>query len=402
MMSPVDRPQGQSGFSDRTADELAAAGATWTAREIAQQPVLWQQVAALADSRRTELERFLMPLLADPELRIVLTGAGTSAYIGNCLAPALSRHLGRRIEAIATTDLVAGPERWLQRDVPTLVVSFARSGNSPESVATLEICERFLARAHHLIVTCNADGALAVSGPRLRDACGLVLPEAANDRGFAMTSSFSSMLVAAAVTFGLLDTSSVAALARAAATTMTRSHPVAERLASRRFERVVFLGSNELRGLASEAALKLLELTDGRTVAIADSVLGVRHGPKTFINSGTLVVVLLSNDPYARAYDRDLLRELQRDAHAGEILAIGTRRESLDTIEQLELDHPGDAGDLEVALLDVLFAQIFGLRQSLMLGITPDRPNAAGVVNRVVQGVTIHRWPAGDSDVPRR
>jgi tagatose-6-phosphate ketose/aldose isomerase len=165
---------------------------------------------------------------------------------------------------------------------------------------------------------------------------------------------------------------------------------------------VVFLGSNELRGLASEAALKLLELTDGRTVAIADSVLGFRHGPKTVINSGTLVVVLLSNDPYARAYDRDLLRELQRDAHAGEILAVGTRRESLDTIEQLELDHPGDASDLEVALLDVLFAQIFGLRQSLMLGITPDQPNAAGVVNRVVQGVTIHRWPAGDSDVPRR
>jgi tagatose-6-phosphate ketose/aldose isomerase len=394
MTDSADLAPDRSGFADRTADDLAAAGATWTAREIAQQPTVWQQVAALVDTRREKLERFLAPLLADRALRIVLTGAGTSAYIGDCLAPALSRHLQRRVEAIATTDLVAGPERWLQRDVPTLVVSFARSGNSPESVATLDLCERLLDRVHHLIVTCNAEGALARSESRLRDACVLVLPEATNDRGFAMTSSFTSMLVTASVVFGLLTAAGVVALACAGAATMARSHAFAERLASRRFERVVFLGSNELRGLASEAALKLLELTDGRTVAMADSVLGFRHGPKTVINAGTLVVVMLSNDLYARAYDRDLLGELHRDARAGKVLAIGTRREPLDSVEQLDLDHPGDASDIEIALLDALFAQILALRQSLALGITPDRPNASGVVNRVVQGVTIHRWPA--------
>ena len=130
--------------------------------EIAQQPVVWQQVARLLEREQPRLDRYLMPLLADPALRVVLTGAGTSAFIGECLAPALARHLQRRVDAIATTDLVTGPHLYLQRDVPTLLaLSFARSGNSPESVATIDLAEQLVDQRHHLIFTCNADGELA-------------------------------------------------------------------------------------------------------------------------------------------------------------------------------------------------------------------------------------------------
>jgi tagatose-6-phosphate ketose/aldose isomerase len=182
---------------------------------------------------------------------------------------------------------------------------------------------------------------------------------------------------------------------------MARAHPLAERLAEQRFERVVYLGSNELRGLAFEAALKLLELTDGRTVAVGDSVLGFRHGPKTIINGRTLVVLFQSIDSYARAYERDLLAELRRDACAGAVLALGARSDVRDST-QPAFEGVDCASDIEVALLSVLFAQIYALRQSLTLGLTPDRPNAAGVVNRVVQGVTIHPWPQDQVDVPGR
>ena len=130
---------------------LAARGAAWTAREIAQQPAVWLQVAQLVGARtRASSTRFLAPLLANPALRIVLTGAGTSAFVGDCLAPALALQLGRRVDAIATTDSSAGPQRCLQADVPTLLVSFARSGNSPESVAAIELADRLLDRVHHL------------------------------------------------------------------------------------------------------------------------------------------------------------------------------------------------------------------------------------------------------------
>ena len=389
-------------FPGRTAEDLEACGAAWTAREIAQQPEMWRQVAELVRRERAGLEQLLAPLLANEPLRIILSGAGTSAFIGACLAPALGARLGRRVDAVATTDLVCDPQQHLRRDLPTLLVSFARSGNSPESVGAVDLAERALDRASHLVVTCNAEGALARRAAGLPDARVLLLPDAANDRGFAMTSSFSSMLLAAALAFRVVPANSVPRLAHACETAMPRVHALAQTLVARRFERVVFLGSNALRGLAAEAALKVLELTDGRTVAISESALGFRHGPKTIINERTLIVVLPSNDAYARAYDRDLLAELRREARAGAIVAVGAGFSDLDGVDGVEYDGMEAASDLEIALLDVVFAQVLALRQSLELGLTPDVPNAAGVVNRVVQGVTIHQWHGDGGDVPRR
>jgi tagatose-6-phosphate ketose/aldose isomerase len=366
-----------------------APGGESTASEIAQQPDVWLDIAALVERERPRLEAFLAPKLANPRIRVVLTGAGTSSYIGGCLAPALSQRLGRRVDAIATTDIVSGPHLYLQRDVPTLMVSFARSGESPESVAALDLAQRALDEVHHLVITCNAGGALALQMARASNACVLVLPENTHDRAFAMTSSFTGMLLAAALTFGAIARERVATLARACAVALPLVHPLAESLAARKFERAVFLGSNGLQALAAEAALKLLELTDGRTVALAQSTLGFRHGPKTIVNDRTLVVVFVSNDPYTRTYDLDLLDELRREARAGAIIAVGA---SELTGDRLELNGMSGASDLELALIDIVFAQALGLRQSLQYGLTPDNPNAAGVVSRVVKGVRIYPW----------
>ena len=312
--------------------------------------------------------------LGMPELRIVPDRARAA-------------DLGVSVESIATTDIVSGPDRRLQRDVPTLLVSFARSGNSPESVASVDLAERFVTNVHHLIITCNPEGDLAKRATQLRSARVLVLPDATNDRSFAMTSSFSSMVLLAALLLGVIRDHSVPALCRAADALLPNAWTLAQRLAGREFQRVIYLGSNELSALACEAALKLLELTDGQVVASSQSTLGFRHGPKTIINNRSLVVLMLSNDAYARAYDADLLAELRRDARAGEVLALSARDG-----EAIRIEGMADANDLELALLYVIVAQTFAMTQSLALGLSPDRPNAAGVVNRVVQGVRIHRW----------
>ncbi|HEY5754253.1 MAG TPA: SIS domain-containing protein [Steroidobacter sp.] len=382
--------------------ELQARGAEWTAREIAQQPQVWPQVERLVAEQRAQLDRFLQPLLAKSSLRVVMSGAGTSSFIGDCLVLALAVRLQRRVEAIATTDLVSAPHLQLQSEVPTLLVSFARSGNSPESVAAVDFAERAVADVHHLIVTCNADGELAKRASHLRSAYLIVLPDATNDRSFAMTSSFTSMLLTAALAFGVVRPESVASVATAAAKVLQQASPIAERLVAREFQRVVYLGSNALRGLASEAALKLLELTDGKIVALADSTLGFRHGPKTVINDKTLVVVMMSNDAYTRAYDLDLLAELRRDARAGAILALSARQDGLPEGDNVVYDGLRDSDDLELAFAHILVAQSYALLQSLALGLTPDRPNAAGVVNRVVQGVIIHPWSERREHVSRR
>jgi tagatose-6-phosphate ketose/aldose isomerase len=392
-----------NGFPGLPAAELESRGAGWTAREIAQQPEVWTEVGAVVARSRETLDRFLHPLAGNPHLRIVLTGAGTSAYIGDCLAPALSARLRRRVEAIATTDLLSGPDLRLPSDGPTLLVSFARSGNSPESVAAVELAERLLAgRVFHLVITCNADGALASRARRQANALVLLMPEAAHDRGFAMTSSFSAMLVAGALAFRLIGDDAPHRLALAAGEFLGPATALSGRLVTRGFERVVYLGSNELRGLASEAALKLLELTDGRVVAASDSSLGFRHGPKTIINGRTLVVVMLSNNDYARAYDVDLLLELEREDRAGGLLALAGRQDGIGGVEKLIIPGMRQAPDLELAPLFVMFAQGYALLQSLELGLTPDRPDPAGTVNRVVQGVTIHPWDGAGGHVPRR
>lgn len=380
--------------------DLDRRGAAHTAREIAQQPEVWRAVHALVASRREALDAFLQPLLARPDLRIVLTGAGSSAFIGQCLAPALLQQLGARpgirVEAIATTDIVSNPAQCLQPGVPTLLVSFARSGNSPESLAAVDLADATVDECHHLAVTCAAEGTLARRLDAHARAQVLLLPDETHDRAFAMTSSFTGMLLAAAWAFGL-PLATPQALGDAATRLLASEADRLVALSEQPFERVVVLGSNGLKGLAHEAALKILELTDGRLVALADSPLGFRHGPKTVLNERTLVLILMSNDSYTCRYDQDLLRELRRQGR-GRVVALSTAAlNGTDALSEdnVLLDLPANVPDLALAPVALVFGQCLALLASLKLGITPDNPSASGTVTRVVSGVTIHPHPQG-------
>ena len=360
---------------------------SWTRREILQQPATLRATQAVLEAGRAGIEAFLTPLLAMPDLRIMLCGAGTSAFIGECLAPWLTASLGRPVEAVATTDIVGAPHLFLSATRPTLMVSFGRSGNSPESIAAVELADKSGAPIHHLLITCNAEGALS------RRASGnshvVVLPEATHDRAFAMTSSFSAMLLAALSIFTGIGAmhDRVEAIADTVAAMLAQSEDVVAGLAARGFERVVYLGSGIFQGLARESALKLLELTDGAVPTMFDSSLGFRHGPKTIVTAGTLIMVFVSNDSLTRLYDLDMIEELRTDAHRGTVIAVTTQPTG-----GAELLVPGAVAfsDVDMLFSFVVPAQLFGLHYALHLGRTPDQPNATGTVNRVVQGVHIH------------
>jgi tagatose-6-phosphate ketose/aldose isomerase len=359
----------------------------WTRREIFQQAETLCATQALLAASRGEIEAFLAPLLAKPDLRIMLAGAGTSAFIGECLAATLTRATGRRVEAVATTDIVSAPYLYLEAETPTLVVSFGRSGNSPESIAAVELIDARVAGAHHLIITCNAEGALAKR--RGDDARVVVLPEATHDRGFAMTSSFSAMMYSALAIFTGIDSfgDRIDGIAQAVEQVLADTESRMATLAARGFSRVVYLGSGAFKGLAREAALKLLELTDGALVTAYDSTLGFRHGPKTIVNGDTLVLVFVSNDPLTRAYDLDLIAELRADKVAGAVLAVSAQSMAGETLVVRGLDK---AADCDLLFPYIIPAQLFALHASLERGLTPDTPNKTGTVNRVVQGVRIH------------
>jgi len=377
------------GLDEATLERL---GGLWTAREIAQQPAMLRETQALLAERREEIEAFLSPLLAKPDLRVILTGAGTSAFIGECLAPVLSTRLRRRVEAIPTTDLVSAPNLYFEARTPTLLVSFGRSGNSPESVAAVDLADRLVGDLHHLVVTCNPDGALASYGRRARGLT-VQLPEATHDRSFAMTSSFSSMTYAALALFSGVEVMGerVEAVARAMQSAIADHTGVMRALADEDYERVVFLGSHIFQGVAREAGLKLLELTNGALVTMFDSPLGFRHGPKTIVNGRTLIVVFFSNNAYTRSYDLDLLYELRGDGDAARVVAI-TAQDGVGLAKGDEIAIRGleAAEDADLLFPFIVAPQIFAFFQSLRLGLRPDKPNTSGTVNRVVQGVRIH------------
>jgi tagatose-6-phosphate ketose/aldose isomerase len=375
----------------------AALAGTATYREVLQQPEVWRETARILRGQREELDAFLAPLLAREDLRIVLTGAGTSAFAGQIAAPSLGARLGRRVDAVATTDLVSHPGAYLPQDVPTLLVSFARSGDSPESIAATELADRLLGDVSHLIVTCNPKGALNLGHRERAGSFVLLMPERAHDEGFAMTSSFTSMLLAVLLAFRGDDESVVDALAGGAEQLIAQQDRIAQ-LAVPVPQRLVYLGGGPLTGLARESALKLLELTAGSIVAYFDSSLGFRHGPKAVLDARTgersLAVVYRSADPYSGAYDEDIVRELRGSLGADRVLTVSPGRPGRD--EQAAggadfvLDGLAALDDAYLAVAYVVFAQLLALNCSAALGLTPDNPFPAGDVNRVVKGVTIH------------
>ena len=372
--------------------ELERLGGLWTAREIAHQPAMLRETQGLLVAHQAEIEACLQPLLARPDLRIILTGAGTSAFAGECLAPVLSAQLGRRVEAVATTDLVSAPRLYFEPDTPTLLVSFGRSGNSPESVAAIELANRLVADMSNLVVTCNADGALATFGRGPRGLT-ILLPEPTHDRSFAMTSSFTSMTYAVLAAFSGIAAMNgrIDAIANGAEKVIADYTSVMRAVAAEGYERVVYLGSHIFKGLAQEAGLKLLELTNGALVTMFDTPLGFRHGPKTIVNDRTLIVVFFSNDAYTRSYDTDLLGELRRDNDAARVIAV-TAQGGLGLPEQDEVRVAGleAADDVDLLFAYIIAPQMLAFFESLRFGLRPDKPNTSGTVNRVVQGVQIH------------
>ena len=360
--------------------------------EIGQQPDVWREVSKRYDPSVAE---FLDQLIARPDIRIILTGAGSSAFIGEIAAPTLRRHLGRRVEAVPTTDIVATPFDLLEPHTPTLLVSFGRSGNSPESLATTQLADELVDHIWHLVLTCDRDGELGRTHTGRAHSRVVYMPERTNDTGFAMTSSLTSMLLTCLRLLGPAAASDGETLATAAEY-MANLQADIRTLAQAKKLRFIYLGSGPLEGLARESALKLLELTAGEVVTYFDSPLGFRHGPKSALDADTLVTVYVSTDPYTRRYDLDIIAEIR--AQLGQDAVNVISAEPIPESHGSAIVLPGldGLGDALVALPYLIFAQYLALFTSLEHGKTPDNPFPSGEVNRVVQGVTIYPMTKGE------
>ncbi len=376
-------------------DERARLGLLHTPREIAQQPATWLSTFARIEERSAEVRAFLSSagVGGAPGARpvVFLVGAGTSDYIGRSVAAVVRRRWRCETLAVPSTDLLTSMDEFAD-DQPRLWISFSRSGDSSEGVAVLEHAIERHPEVKHLIVTCNAEGRMAREFGGRPNVLSIVLDDAVNDRGLAMTSSFTNMVVAGQCLAHAFELDAyrptVERLAEAGASVLPRAADTADRLVETGFSKACFLGTGALAGAAAEAALKLLELTAGRVTTYSESFLGVRHGPLSAVDRETLVVAFVSSDARRRGYEADLLGEIREKRLAKAILYVGAAGEAADELLAVP-DLGADADDYR-PVVDVVVAQLLGLFSSLRLGLTPDAPSPTGAISRVVSQVRIH------------
>ena len=385
--------------------EKAARGLSYTPAEIAQQPNTWLSTFEVFRKRRAEISEFLSlaGLYESPKSRptVFLIGAGTSDYVGQSLTYLLRKCWACEVIAVPSTDLLTHMDELAILEKKYLWISFSRSGDSPEGVAVLERARRRRPDIYQLVISCNEKGRMIgenEGAPRLLT---ISLDDAVNDRGLAMTSSFSNMVVFGQCLAHVHDPAKyedvLLQLVRAGKELLPLAADCAALSAKEGYVKACFVGSGPLRGVARECALKLLELSAGKTLTRSESVLGLRHGPMAALDKNTLFVCFLAGNRRVQLYELDLLAEIGQKQLVGSriVVAGGESDGEIPDINSFAEHYLRPAAAATIAdeyrpPVDVMVGQLLGLFFSLHWNLRPDCPSPNGVISRVVQNVNIH------------
>jgi len=377
--------------------ERESLGLAHTLREILQQPQTWRRTYQKVQKFSTRIEEFLnkagLGMRRPIPLNVLLVGAGTSDYIGKSVCALLQKEWSCNVQAVPSTDLLTNVEDHILPDVDHLWISFSRSGDSSEGVAVLEEALPARPRIRHLVVTCNQNGKMARLGDR-DNVLSLVLDDAVNDRGLAMTSSFSNMVIVGQALAHIRNLGAYGSIVESMTASASIALPVivnmCQRMVDEGFSKVCFLGTGPLKAAAIESGLKVIELTAGRVVGLTESFLGLRHGPLSAIDRDTLVVGFLSAAARRRAFELDLLQEICTKKITEKCLIVAPTAVTDGFENKLYFQLPELISDLYLPPLFVLVGQLLGLSASVREGLRPDEPSPHGAISRVVTHVTIH------------
>mgnify|MGYP001690372730 FL=1 len=373
-----------------------------TAKEILQQPKLWKETLEIFRNSEKSLKEYFKKIGFGKEFDIVFTGAGTSEYVGNILEPLLNKNETGEFKSIATTDILNNPLNYMKKNKKTLVVSFARSGDSPESAGVIDIADKIIDEVYHLFITCNKEGALAKRAEGNEKIFLLLMPEESNDKGFAMTSSFSCMLLSGILAFSKNSEEVIEEMLKIidiAEKELKNKYVEIKEIAEQEHKRIVVLGSGILKGLAQELSLKVMELSAGKVVSVNNTTLGFRHGPKAIVNEETIVFELVNQDEYAMKYDEGLLEEMSEDKSADKLIAYNISNNNSIEESTYKVIKPDESDrekiknrELASLFIYLIYGQTYAFFKSQYLGNTTDNPFPSGEVNRVVKKFKVHEF----------
>ncbi|ABF39670.1 galactosamine 6-phosphate isomerase AgaS [Candidatus Koribacter versatilis Ellin345] len=385
-----------SALMELAQEEKASRGLLHTPAEIAQQPETWQGTYARVDRQKSALREFLGVSLS-ATTTVYLIGAGTSDYIGRALCSVLRQKWQCDVIAVPSTELITNLENYVLPRRNYLWISFSRSGDSSEGVGVLDLAITKYPAIRHLIVGCNKDGKMAQMCADRDNCYVLLLDDATNDRGLAMTSSFTNMVIAGHCLANIDDLSAyrplVESLIGMAREMLHVAPPIALEISKLRLRKACYVGSGAQAATATECALKTVEMSAGTIHTMAESTMGLRHGPMSALGDDSLFVAFVSSDERRQRYELDLIKEIHRKQLGRVRVAIAPPNldELVDYCEHvITLDAPPDFPDDYRVPVDVIFGQLVGLFSSIQAGLQPDRPSPNGAITRVVSDVNIY------------
>jgi tagatose-6-phosphate ketose/aldose isomerase len=380
--------------------EKAKRGLVHTPREIAQQPDTWGKTFELFCNQRAGIQDFLESAGVRGEsgspVIVYLVGAGTSDYTGRAISCLLRKHWQCEVIAVPSTDLLTQMDQMILPGRKYLLVSFSRSGDSSEGVAVLEKARERFPNIHHIVISSNPNGRMLKDSDGHPNTLGICMIDEANDRGLAMTSSFSNMVIFGQCMAHIQNIDGYEPVLRklvaAGKSLLPRAADCAASVAKQGYTKACFVGSGTLREVARESALKVLEMTAGKTLTMTESALGLRHGPMAALDDQSLFVCFLSGDKGVQGYERDLLREIGMKKIARRRIVVGGSELATDSYAEDYLAPAGVTGiaDEYRAPVDVMFGQLLGLFSSMQWKLMPDSPSPGGVITRVVEKVNIY------------
>jgi tagatose-6-phosphate ketose/aldose isomerase len=382
------------------AAEKAKRGLVHTPAEIAHQPDTWGKTFELFLSERENIQKFLsdagMTGAGPSEVIVYLVGAGTSDYTGRAISCLLRKRWQCEVIAVPSTDLLTQMEQMILPGRKYLWISFSRSGDSSEGVAVLEKARERYPDIYHIVISSNPNGRMLKDSAGDSKTLGICMIDEANDRGLAMTSSFSNMVIFGQCMSHIKNIDGYEPVLRklvaAGKSLLPRAADCAVSVAKQGYTKACFVGSGTLREVARESALKLLEMTAGKTLTMTESALGLRHGPMAALDNQSLFVCFLSGDKGVQGYERDLLREIGAKKIARRRIVVGGGELTTDSYAEDYLSPAGVTGiaDEYRAPVDVIFGQLLGLFSSIQWKLMPDSPSPDGVITRVIEKVHIY------------
>lgn len=322
-----------------------------TGREISSQVEAWQDAHTAVHLATSDLQSLWQQGEYDS---VIFTGCGSTHYLAMSAAGLFQRATGVISRAVPCSELLLHPT-LVYGARKTLLVTISRSGATSE---TVQAAEKFKTnfQSDIIVISCYDD-------KPLNDFATINLAaRAGQEISIAQTRSFSSMLVMAeglalAASGNPLPPQFSSTLSAQVDAMHTRALEYAD---PDRYQRVFYLGSGALYGLACEAMLKMKEMS--LTSAEAFHPMEFRHGPKSMVDDQTLIIGLLN----AHTYTAEI-------AVMNEMRALGATVVTLS--EDAQTDIVLEGNKQRPSIVHYLpFLQWLAYLRAVNKGLNPDAP----------------------------